>query len=81
MTPYATVTQFKADNQFQSSNKDQDAIFEEIKEQMVSENMFSAVKISGKFKKMHVRMMPAQEPPYTRLIDSARRQPEETRRH
>ena len=79
MTPYATVTQFKADNQFQSSNKDQDAIFEEIKEQMVSENMFSAVKISGKFKKMHVRMMPAQEPPYTRLIDSARRQPEETR--
>ena len=24
-------------------------------------------------------MMPAQEPPYTRLIDSARRQPEETR--
>ncbi|MFW3458706.1 acetolactate decarboxylase [Staphylococcus caprae] len=79
MTPYATVTQFKADNQFQTSNKDQDAIFEEIKEQMVSENMFSAVKISGKFKKMHVRMMPAQEPPYTRLIDSARRQPEETR--
>ena len=28
---------------------------------------------------MHVRMMPKQEPPYTRLIDSARRQPEETR--
>lgn len=27
---------------------------------------------------MHVRMMPAQEPPYTRLIDSARRQPEQT---
>lgn len=24
-------------------------------------------------------MMPGQEPPYTRLIDSARRQPEETR--
>ena len=36
MTPYATVTQFKADNQFQSSNKDQDAIFEEIKEQPLS---------------------------------------------
>ena len=46
---------------------------------MKSENMFSAVKISGTFKKMHVRMMPGQEPPYTRLIDSARRQPEETR--
>lgn len=29
---------------------------------------------------MHVRMMPGQEPPYTRLIDSARRQPEETQK-
>ena len=29
--------------------------------QMKSENMFSAVKISGTFKKMHVRMMPGQE--------------------
>ena len=28
---------------------------------------------------MHVRMMPKQKPPYTRLIDSRRRQPEETR--
>ena len=45
---------------------------------MLSENLFSAVKISGVFKKMHVRMMPGQEPPYTRLIDSARRQPEQT---
>ncbi|MGU3126639.1 acetolactate decarboxylase [Staphylococcus aureus] len=38
-----------------------------------------AVKIYGTFKHMHVRMMPAQQPPYTRLIDSARRQPEEKR--
>lgn len=45
---------------------------------MLSENLFSAVKISGLFKMMHVRMMPGQEPPYTRLIDSARRQPEQT---
>ena len=44
---------------------------------MLSENLFSAVKIYGTFKHMHVRMMPAQQPPYTRLIDSARRQPEE----
>ena len=50
----------------------------EVKEHMLSDNLFSAVKISGTFK-MHVRMMPKQEPPYTRLIDSARRQPEETR--
>lgn len=79
MTPYATVAKFKADSSFNTSNKNQDEVFEEIKKEMISENMFSAVKISGTFKKMHVRMMPGQEPPYTRLIDSARRQPEETR--
>ncbi len=49
----------------------------QIKNEMLSENLFSAVKIYGTFKHMHVRMMPAQQPPYTRLIDSARRQPEE----
>ena len=79
MTPYATVTKFKADSSFKTSNKNQEEVFDEVKKQMKSENMFSAVKISGTFKKMHVRMMPGQEPPYTRLIDSARRQPEETR--
>ena len=78
MTPYATVTKFKADSSFKTSNKNQEEVFDEVKKQMKSENMFSAVKISGTFKKMHVRMMPAQEPPYTRLIDSARRQPEQT---
>ena len=78
MTPYATVTQFKADKNFSISDKNQDDVYDEVKKEMTSENMFSAVKISGTFKKMHVRMMPGQEPPYTRLIDSARRQPEET---
>lgn len=78
MTPYATVTKFKADSSFKTSNKNQEEVFDEVKKQMTSENMFSAVKISGTFKKMHVRMMPGQEPPYTRLIDSARRQPEQT---
>ena len=55
----------------------QDDVFAQIKNEMLSENLFSAVKIYGTFKYMHVRMMPAQQPPYTRLIDSARRQPEE----
>ena len=77
MTPYATVTKFKADSSFKTSNKNQEEVFDEVKKQMKSENMFSAVKISGTFKKMHVRMMPGQEPPYTRLINSANRQPEQ----
>ncbi|PTE39358.1 acetolactate decarboxylase, partial [Staphylococcus equorum] len=79
MTPYATITRFEADQTYQTSNKNSEKVLNEVKEHMLSDNLFSAVKISGTFKKMHVRMMPKQEPPYTRLIDSARRQPEETR--
>ena len=56
MTPYATVTKFKADSSFKTSNKNQEEVFDEVKKQMTSENMFSAVKISGTFKKMHVRI-------------------------
>lgn len=51
MTPYATVTKFKADSSFKTSNKNQEEVFDEVKKQMKSENMFSAVKISGTFKK------------------------------
>lgn len=76
MTPYATITRFEADQTYQTSNKDSETVLNEVKEHMLSDNLFSAVKISGTFKKMHVRMMPKQEPPYTRLIDSARRQPD-----
>lgn len=79
MTPYATITRFEADKSYQTADKDSEKVLNEVKEHMLSDNIFSAVKISGTFKKMHVRMMPKQEPPYTRLIDSARRQPEETR--
>lgn len=77
LTPYATVTKFVADTSYETKDKSSEAVFAEIKEKMLSENLFSAVKFQA-YLKMHVRMMPAQEPPYTRLIDSARRQPEQT---
>ena len=79
MTPYATVTQFKADKNFSISDKNQDYVYDEVKKEMTREIIFSSVKITGTLNKMNERMMPGQEPPYTRLIDSARRQPEETR--
>ncbi len=75
--PYASITNFKASKTFPLQQLSQDDVFAQIKNEMLSENLFSAVKIYGTFKHMHVRMMPAQQPPYTRLIDSARRQPEE----
>lgn len=77
--PYASITNFKASKTFPLQQLSQDDVFAQIKNEMLSENLFSAVKIYGTFKHMHVRMMPAQQPPYTRLIDSARRQPEEKR--
>lgn len=79
--PYASITNFKASKTFSLQQLSQDDVFAQIKNEMLSENLFSAVKIYGTFKHMHVRMMPAQQPPYTRLIDSARRQPEEKRQN
>ena len=48
MTPYATITRFEADQTYQTSNKDSNSV--EVKEHMLSDNLFSAVKISGTFK-------------------------------
>lgn len=31
MTPYATVTKFKADSSFKTSNKNQEEVFDEVK--------------------------------------------------
>ena len=36
MTPYATVTKFKADSSFKTSNKNQEEVFDEVKKQMKS---------------------------------------------
>ncbi|MBK3720511.1 Alpha-acetolactate decarboxylase [Staphylococcus arlettae] len=46
LTPYTTVTKFKADATYQTKDKSFEDVFDELKE-----NIFSAVKISGVFKK------------------------------
>lgn len=78
LSPYATVAKFTADTSFNTSNKSSEEVFKEVEEKMLSKNLFSAVKITGTFKNMHVRMMPGQEPPYERLINAAVKQPEQT---
>ena len=40
------------------------------------ENLFLAVKITGLFKNMHIRIMPKQEKPYRRLAKISESQPE-----
>lgn len=51
LTPYATVKKFKADTTYQTKDKSSEDVFDEVKENILSENLFSAVKISGVFKK------------------------------
>ena len=50
LTPFATITKFEADESYETSNKDSETVLNEVKEHMLSDNLFSAVKITGKFK-------------------------------
>ncbi|MGV3042046.1 acetolactate decarboxylase [Staphylococcus rostri] len=81
LTPYASVSKFSADTTFEATAADQDMLYQQIRQHMLSENLFAMVKITGTFKHMHVRIMPKQNPPYTRLITSAKAQPEHHREH
>lgn len=76
-TPYATVTPFQADESyFVRHITDANTLLDDMKRRAASENIFFAIKITGKFETMHVRMMPKQEKPYTKLKYSADKQPE-----
>lgn len=74
------MTPFQVDTHFDVRNiTDDEALLDKIQHDALSNNIFIAVKITGKFETMHVRMMPKQEKPYTKLIESAKRQPEYVR--
>lgn len=75
-TPYATVSRFEPETTFDIDNADQAQVYHAIRKKMLSDNVFVVVKITGVFHHMHFRVMPKQEPPYTRLVESARKQPE-----
>ncbi|WP_186310530.1 acetolactate decarboxylase, partial [Staphylococcus epidermidis] len=63
---------------FKTSNENQQQVFHQLKKQIKTQNIFSPVKISPTFKKIHVRIIPAQQPPYTPLSHSPRTQPGRT---
>ncbi|MGM0174058.1 acetolactate decarboxylase [Enterococcus sp. DIV0800] len=75
LTPYAAVTTFQTDEDFSLAELSDKAVKDHILEK-ISHNLFSAVKISGTFKHMHVRVAPKQEKPYPRFVEIARHQPE-----
>ncbi|MDU6523136.1 acetolactate decarboxylase [Enterococcus devriesei] len=75
LTPYAAVTTFQTDEDFSLAELSDKAVKDRILEK-ISHNLFSAVKISGTFKHMHVRVAPKQKKPYPRFVEIARHQPE-----
>lgn len=77
MTPYAAVTDFESDQAFLVADQTDRALQEIILEK-ISHNLFAAVKITGTFARMHVRVAPKQEKPYPRFVEIARNQPEFT---
>lgn len=78
LTPYAAVTKFAADQSFAVRNLESEAVKQLLLEKLPSHNLFGGVKLSGTFEKMHIRIMPKQEPPYQRLVEVSKNQPEFT---
>lgn len=54
---YVIVIKFVVDISYEMKDKFFEVVFVEIKEKMLSENLFLVVKILGLFKKMYVCMM------------------------
>lgn len=75
LTPYAAVTNFESDGEFSIVDAGDDTVKAEILNK-ISHNLFTAVKIKGTFKHMHVRVAPKQVKPYPRFVEIARHQPE-----
>ena len=76
-TPYAAVTDFTADKSVEITTPHTgDVLKETILAEEAGKNLFIAVKITGLFKNVHIRIMPKQEKPYKRLVEVSQNQPE-----
>ncbi|WP_460901439.1 acetolactate decarboxylase, partial [Staphylococcus aureus] len=65
---YASITNVKASKTCSLEQVTQDGVFAQNKLEMLSDDVFAALKIYGTVERRHVRMMPAQQRPCTRLI-------------
>ena len=74
-TPFATVCDFKPDIQFTIQSADYKKVESIIDAKVSNQNQFLAVEISGKFKHIKVRSVPAQHKPYPPLAEVAKTQP------
>lgn len=77
LVPYLAVTHFEPDQQLAINNPISSKItYQIILGRIRSEHLFSSIKLTGVFKKMHIRIVPKQYPPYPRMVEVTRRQPE-----
>ena len=74
-TPFATVCNFQPDEQFPIQSADFKTAESIINKKVSNQNIFLAVEISGTFKHIKVRSVPAQQKPYPPLAEVAKTQP------
>lgn len=74
-TPFAVTAFFEPDTQFSlSGNNSIEELKEETDKYLISENLFYAIKITGKFSYMKTRSILEQSKPYPPLAESAKEQ-------
>lgn len=73
-TPFATVCNFQPDTQFKIQSADFKTAESIIDEKIPNQNTFLAVEISGTFKHIKVRSVPAQQKPYQPLAEVVKSQ-------
>jgi len=76
-TPFAAVCQFSSDKSFGiEKGMNFEAVEKLINKHAPDQNVFYAIKITGKFAKMETRSVPAQQKPYVPLAEVTKNQPQ-----
>jgi acetolactate decarboxylase len=75
MTPFAAVTYFDTDSQINLPENTTLSKFQElVHDALPTENIFYAIKITGTFRYMKTRSVPAQQKPYPPLVEVTKNQ-------
>ncbi len=74
-TPFATVCNFRLDSEFAIPATDYEGVKAVIDKKNSNQNVFVAIEITGTFKYIKTRSVPAQQKPYQPLAEIAKKQP------
>ncbi len=73
-SPFAAVTNFKADKKLSAEKITLKQLQELIDKNLISENLFYAVRVEGKFSYVKTRSVPKQNKPYPKLVEVTKNQ-------